>query len=195
MPTIITDINQLDLSKSYTYADYLTWQFDEMVEIIKGKIFKMSPAPNTKHQDISVNLTRELSVFLKKKPCKLFAAPFDVRFVKNIEDKTITTVTQPDLCVICDPAKIDERGCVGAPDFIIEILSPATKSKDIHEKFDLYQEFGVSEYWIVDPLSQIVDVFLLKDGHYQLKGKYTNDDKIEVNTLAGLVIELNDIFG
>ncbi len=195
MSTIITDINQLDLSKSYTYADYLTWQFDEMVEIIKGKIFKMSPAPSTKHQDISVNLTRELSVFLKKKPCKLFAAPFDVRFLKNIEDKTITTVTQPDLCVICDPAKIDERGCVGAPDFIIEILSPATKSKDIHEKFDLYQEFGVSEYWIVDPLSQIVDVFLLKDGNYQLKGKYTNDDKIEVHTLPGLEIELNDIFG
>ena len=194
MSTIITDINQLDLSKSYTYADYLTWQFDEMVEIIKGKIFKMSPAPSTKHQDISVNLTRELSVFLKKKPCKLFAAPFDVRFLKNIEDKTITTVTQPDLCVICDPAKIDERGCVGAPDFIIEILSPATKSKDIHEKFDLYQEFGVSEYWIVDPLSQIVDVFLLKDGNYQLKGKYTNDDKIEVHTLPGLEIELNDIF-
>ena len=191
---MITDINQLDLNKSYSYADYVTWQFEEMVEIIKGKIFKMSPAPSTKHQDVSISLTRELSIFLKKKPCKLFAAPFDVRFIKNSEDKTITTVTQPDLCVICDLAKIDERGCIGAPDFIIEILSPATRSKDIHEKFDLYEEFGVLEYWIVDPAGQILDKFVLENDKYQLKGKYTLGDKVTVHTLPGLEIDLDEIF-
>ena len=100
MPTIITDINQLDLNKSYTYADYITWQFDGMVEIINGKIFKMSPLPSSKHQDVSPKISTEIGVFLKRKPCKLFAAPFDVRFIKNNNDGIITTVTQPDLCVI-----------------------------------------------------------------------------------------------
>lgn len=194
MPTIITDINQLDLNKSYTYADYITWQFDEMVEIINGKIFKMSPLPSSKHQDVSQKISTEIGVFLKRKPCKLFAAPFDVRFIKNNNDSIITTVTQPDLCVICDLGKIDDKGCEGAPDFIVEILSPHTKGKDLHEKFDLYEEFGVGEYWIVDLLSQIVDVFLLQNKKYQLKRKYTNDDKVEVNTLPGLTIDLNDIF-
>lgn len=194
MPTIITDINQLDLNKSYTYADYITWQFDEMVEIINGKIFKMSPLPSSKHQDVSQKISTEIGVFLKRKQCKLFAAPFDVRFLKNNNDSIITTVTQPDLCVICDLGKIDNKGCVGAPDFIVEILSPHTKGKDLHEKIDLYEEFGVGEYWIVDPISQIVDVFLLQNKKYQLKRKYTNDDKVEVNTLPGLTIDLNDVF-
>jgi len=194
MDFMVTDINQLDLNKNYTYSDYLTWQFDEMVEIIKGKVFRMSPAPNNKHQDISQNLVREISTFLKKKSCQVRHAPFDVRFVKVNNEKNITTVTQPDLCVICDPMKLDEKGCLGAPDFIIEILSPHTRSKDVHEKFDLYEEFGVNEYWIVDPLNQIVDVFLITKGKYQLKRKYTSEDTIEVDTLPGLSIDLKEIF-
>ncbi len=191
---MITDINQLDLTKSYTYADYLTWQFSEMVELIKGKIVRMSPAPASKHQRISGNLQHFLSNFLWKKECQLFDAPFDVRFVKAKDEKTITTVIQPDLCVICDPAKIDERGCLGAPDFIIEILSPSTRDKDVHEKFDLYEEYGVREYWIVDPLNAIIDVFVLENKKYRLVRKFTSSDKVQVNTLPGLEIDLKEVF-
>ncbi len=191
---MITNIDQLDLTKSYTYADYVTWQFDEMVEIIKGKIFKMSPAPRSSHQSISGNFYLPIGNFLYKKPCKVFAAPFDVRFVRTKSDNVISTVTQPDLCIICDPSKIDEAGCLGAPDFIIEILSPSTRSKDIHEKFNLYEEFGVSEYWIVDPAGQIVDKFVLENEKYQLKGKFTVGDTVSVHTLPGLEIDLTEIF-
>lgn len=191
---MITDINQLDLNKSYTYADYITWQFTEMVELIKGKIFKMSPAPKSAHQRVSSRLHGEFYNFLRKKKCELFSAPFDVRFVKNIDDKEITTVTQPDLCVICDTSKIDEAGCLGAPDFIIEILSQSTKKKDLHNKFEVYEEFGVNEYWIVEPTSQIVDKFVLENGKYAFKGKFTNGDKVAVHTLPGLEIDLDDIF-
>lgn len=191
---MITDINQLDLNKSYSYSDYITWQLGEMVELIKGKIFKMSPAPKSLHQKISGNLHGEIYAFLRKKPCSVFSAPFDVRFIKTVDEKEITTVTQPDLCVICNPSKIDEAGCLGAPDFIIEILSPSTRSKDIHNKFEIYEEYEVGEYWIVEPEGQIIDKFVLKEGKYHLVGKYTTPDKLEVHTLPGLVIDLNDIF-
>jgi len=191
---MITDIKQLDPTKTYTYTDYLTWRFDGLVELIKGKLYNMSPAPSSKHQGISRNLQFLLTTHLWKKPCKLYSAPFDVRFIKNKGEKIITTVTQPDLCIICDPSKIDEAGCLGAPDFIIEILSPNTKDKDLHEKFDLYEEYGVLEYWIVDPTSQIVDVFVLENERYRLVRKYTQNDKVAVNILPGLIIDMQDVF-
>ena len=190
---MITDINQLDLTKSYTYADYLTWQFDEKVEIIKGKIYKMSPAPANKHQSISSHLHTELGIFLKKQKCQL-RAPFDVRLNHTKNNQQITTVVQPDICVICDPEKLDERGCLGAPDFIIEILSPSTSYKDTHEKFNIYQESGVREYWIVDASNNLVDVFVLQNEKYSLVGKFGKGDLVKVNTLPGLEIDLLDIF-
>jgi len=121
----VTQIDQLDLQSSiYTYADYLTWKLDEMVEIIKGKIFPISPAPNTYHQTLSVNLTGLLKMMLKGKSCRLFHAPTDVRLITNgPNDNQITTVVQPDLFIVCDPLKLDDQGCLGSPDFIIEILS------------------------------------------------------------------------
>lgn len=191
---MITDINQLDLRKSYTYADYLTWRFDEMVELIKGKVYRMSPSPTSKHQRVSGNLQYLISSFLWKKKCQLFSAPYDIRFVKTEGEQTITSVTQPDLCVICDPYKIDDAGCLGAPDFIIEILSPSQRDKDLHEKFDIYEEFGVAEYWIVDPINKIVDVFVLENEKYRLVRKFTDNDKVSVNTLPGLSIDLKDVF-
>jgi Uma2 family endonuclease len=191
---MITDIKQLDLNKSYTYADYLTWQFDGLVELIKGKIYTMSPSPASRHQRISGNLQHFISNFLWKKECRLYDAPFDVRFAKTVDEETITTVTQPDLCVICDISKIDERGCLGSPDFIIEILSQSTKHKDIHEKFDIYEEYGVREYWIVDPLNEIVDVFILENEKYRLVGKFTDLDTLSVHTLPGLLIDLKEVF-
>jgi Uma2 family endonuclease len=191
---MITNINQLDLSKSYTYADYLTWQFSEMVELIKGKIFKMSPAPSDLHQNLSMNLSREISTFLKNKKCKVFHAPYDVRLTKSVNDTEVTTVVQPDLCIICDQSKRDARGCNGAPDMIIEILSPATSKKDLTDKFDLYEEAGVKEYWVVYPHEQIIDVFFLRDGKYYLVKKYISDELIPVNIFDGFAIDMKDIF-
>ena len=191
---MITDINQLDLNKSYTYADYLTWQFSEMVELIKGKIFKMSPAPSDLHQSISGNIYGNFFQYLRKQPCKVFSAPYDVRLTRTVKDEDVITVVQPDICIICDQSKRDERGCNGAPDFIVEILSPATSKKDLKDKFYLYEESGVKEYWIVYPFEQIIEVFLLNNDKYQLVRKYFSDEKIQVNIFDGLEIDLKDIF-
>jgi Uma2 family endonuclease len=169
MATIITDINDLDLSKSYTYADYLTWNFQERLEILKGRIFKMSPAPSRKHQEISIELTGIFYNYFKKTPCNVYVAPFDVRlknFKKSTLDKEITTVFQPDICVICDKEKLDDRGCIGAPDLIIEILSPGNSKKEMDIKFDLYEENGVKEYWIVEPFQKSILIYTLQNDKY-----------------------------
>ncbi|MBC7390986.1 MAG: Uma2 family endonuclease [Opitutaceae bacterium] len=191
---MVTDINQLDTSKTYFYFDYLSWQFEGMVELIRGKIVKMSPAPSDRHQVVSGNLHREFSSFLKNNPCRVFHAPYDVRLTRSLNDKEILNVVQPDICIICDPGKRDERGCNGAPDLIIEILSPATSRKDVKDKFELYEEAGVREYWIVDPLENLTDVFVLQNNKYQLVKKYVDDDIVPVNLLPELFINMKDIF-
>ena len=188
----ITHLNQLDLSKSYTYADYLTWQFQERVELIKGKLFKMSPAPKRKHQSCVVNLVNEIHSFLKGHSCKVYIAPFDVRLPK--EDGSTYTVVQPDLCVVCDSSKLDEAGCVGAPDLVIEILSPATTKKDKTDKYDLYQESGVLEYWIVYPGEEFIEVFVLKGKLYQRKGIYLKGEQMTTDILKGFSLNLDDVF-
>ncbi|MEQ1678695.1 MAG: Uma2 family endonuclease, partial [Chitinophagaceae bacterium] len=133
-------VEEPDSSVSYTYADYLQWKFEERLELFRGKIFKLS-APNTKHQVISRNIIAPFVMLLKKKPCQAFAAPFDVRLpVKNRKkDDEVTTVVQPDICVICDESKLDSRGCCGAPDLVVEILSPGNSKKEIKMKFELYE--------------------------------------------------------
>jgi Uma2 family endonuclease len=139
-------IEEPDLAGTYTYSDYLTWQWTEMTELIHGKIFKMSPAPGSKHQKIGGNLFGSLWNYLRNKKCQVFNAPFDVRLpVSSLQnsDTEIITVVQPDLCVVCDPSKIDERGCVGAPDWVIEILSQRSSAMDLREKFKVYEEVGV----------------------------------------------------
>ncbi|MFN0050140.1 MAG: Uma2 family endonuclease [Cytophagales bacterium] len=145
----ITDISQLDLNKSYTVGDYLNWQLDEMVELIKGKIFKMSPAPRSYHQAISGNIYFELRNKINNKKCKVFDAPFDV-YLNGLENES-DTVVQPDICIICDRNKVHDKGCIGPPDMIVEIISPSTLKKDVDFKFHLYEENGVNEYWIVMP--------------------------------------------
>jgi Uma2 family endonuclease len=192
-------IEEPDLNLTYTYADYLTWESPDMVELIKGKVYKMSPAPTSLHQRISRRLLVTIGVFLKKKKCEVFSAPFDVRLAtsgKDQNDRSITTVVQPDICVICDSAKIDSRGCLGAPDWIIEIISPNTSHKDLHEKFDIYQEAGVKEYWIIHPQDQTVMVFILNSQQqYEAKAKpFTRGDIIYPDTLPELGIDLNEIF-
>ncbi|MFK8376799.1 Uma2 family endonuclease [Capnocytophaga canimorsus] len=190
----ITDINQLDLNKTYSYADYLLWRFKERVELFRGKILKMSPAPSTKHQTISGNLHFELRLYLKEQKCKLFSAPFDVRIPKqSLEDKDIFSVVQPDLCIICDLSKLDERGCIGAPDLVVEILSPSNSKKEMKEKFQLYEESGVKEYWIIDPNQESVLVNVLENGKYHTQNPIVDDD---VNSIIfpNLKIHTDEIF-
>ncbi len=197
---MITSIDQLDLNKKYTYADYLTWQFEEHVELIRGKIFKMSPAPSTGHQRISRNLLLELGNFFRENTCQVFAAPFDVRLPLPLTQRSkvkLDTVVQPDLCVICDPDKLDEQGCQGVPDWIIEILSPSTSSKDLNEKFDLYQNAGVREYWIVHPHEgTLIVYFLNEEGSYQLlrQRPYTSPEKVASYVFPQLKVELEVVF-
>ena len=162
---IITNFSDLDLTKEYTYSDYLHWQFSERVELIKGFIKKMSPAPSRLHQTISQNLNFKIYSFFENHACSVYTAPFDVRLpIPN--GKKDTTVVQPDICVICDETKLDEQGCNGAPDLIIEILSPNNSKHDIDTKFNLYQEAGVPEYWIVEPTEKMVLVYTLQNGIY-----------------------------
>ncbi|NVO32791.1 Uma2 family endonuclease [Hymenobacter lapidiphilus] len=194
----ITQFSQLDLTQRYTYADYLTWQFTERVELIKGKVRPMSPAPKRRHQDISRNVSIPIAGFLRGKECRTCAAPFDVRLSRATPngDASIETVVQPDICVACDPAKLDERGCLGAPDWIIEIVSPGNVARDTRDKLELYEEAGVREYWIVLPEQQNVLVYLLDDatGRYELRGEFHTPGPIPVATLPELVMEWAEVF-
>jgi len=197
MSTIITNIKQLNLKGSYTYADYLLWHFKERVELIKGKIFKMSPAPNSFHQDISGNLFFELRSYINKGTCKLYAAPFDVRLINYKEstaDNQIITVVQPDLCVICDRTKIDEKGCIGAPDLIIEILSPGNSKKEMNIKYDLYEENKVREYWMVNPSEKTIAIYVLQNDKYIGIKPLIFDSKLQSPTFPDLKFAVKKIF-
>lgn len=191
----IDDINKLDFSKTYSYADYSNWRFKERVELIKGKIFAMSPTPGRLHQKVSLELTLSIGNQLKNSKCELYEAPFDVRFVREENsDEKITNVVQPDLCVVCDQNKLDDAGCLGAPDLIIEIISPSSSKKDAQNKYELYQEFGVKEYWLVHTTDQLVDVFDLKEEKYRLRKIFANQDKIESSSVNGLIVDLKEVF-
>ncbi|MEQ1636412.1 MAG: Uma2 family endonuclease [Methylococcaceae bacterium] len=195
----ITQLSQLDLNQTYSYADYLTWSFDEAVELIKGKIMLMSPAPNVNHQRISVNLTSPIHQFFRHKKCEVFVAPFDVRLYDRkksiLASQDIHTVVQPDLCVICNPDILDQQGCNGAPDWIIEILSKGNSKREMQVKYQLYAESGVQEYWLVYPNDQAIHQFILDtEGHYQLKAMYTDDDVATPQLFPDLTIDLTDVF-
>jgi Uma2 family endonuclease len=188
----------LDLSKRYTYADYLTWVDDVRRELIDGFIYLMS-APSTLHARFSHLASWFLEAFVRQKKgkCQVFQAPFDVRFPKegHTEDKKVFTVVQPDICVICDLSKIDNRGCIGAPDLIVEVLSPSTAKKDWTKKFNLYEKEGVREYWIADPKDKVINVFLLQtDGKYDDGTVYFCHEKAPVHIFDGLEIDLKELF-
>jgi Uma2 family endonuclease len=193
---MITDISQLDPDGKYTYADYLTWQFKDRVELIMGKIFRMTPAPSASHQGVSMLLSAAIFNCLKGKPCKVFHAPFDVRLQKPapINDKDIETVVQPDICIICDAAKIDERGCSGAPDLVVEIVSKSSIGRDLHEKYALYEESGVKEYWVVYPQEKSLTIFFLENGKYIPSKPLTTGDSAGSRIFPGLNFNLTEIF-
>lgn len=188
----ITNINQLDLNKVYTYTDYLLWKFSEKVELLKGRILKMSPAPSRKHQEILRIINRRFDAYFYQQQCNMYFAPFDVRLPKKGETE-IYTVVQPDLCVVCDESKLDERGCLGAPDLVVEILSPGNSKKEMKDKFEIYQEAGVREYWLVYPLDEMVLINVLEDGGYHTQNPIV-DDWVTSRIFPELKIHTDEIF-
>ncbi|MDR2562447.1 MAG: Uma2 family endonuclease [Prevotellaceae bacterium] len=187
----------LDLKKRYTYADYLTWLDDKRRELLDGFIRMMS-APNRRHQKISLILASKLYFLItqNKGKCEIFAAPFDVRLPRNGEkdDKLIYTVVQPDVCIVCDLSKLDERGCLGAPDFVAEILSPSSTKYDLIAKFKLYEKAGVREYWVVFPSDKFVLQFILQaDGKFD-EGTNYEKGEVPIHIFDGLTIDLKDVF-
>jgi len=141
--------------RHYTYGDYRQLPNDERWELIDGAAYSMS-SPTTAHQGILIELATQFHNYLKGKPCRAFVAPFDVFFpgLNEQDEDDVDTIVQPDLLVICDKTRIREKGIWGAPDLVVEILSPTTSRKDLHEKYDLYQRSGVREYWVIDPPGQ-----------------------------------------
>lgn len=194
---MITSIDQLDFSKTYSYADYLTWKFKERVELIAGRIFRMSPGPNRRHQKVVGEIFNQLYNHLKGDRCEVYVAPFDVRFVRSTStpNEEIVNTVQPDIFVVCDPSKLDEKGCLGAPDLIVEILSPSSVKRDLKQKYDLYQTFGVREYWVIDPYNQIVHINTIgEDGRYHGIRPYSKDYTIHSSTLPGFELDLRTLF-
>ena len=191
-------VNEPDLEYgNYSYADYLTWQMEEVVELIKGKIFRKAAAASKRiHQKVSGELFLRIGNFLKGQRCQVYSAPFDVRFPKASKvDHQIHDVVQPDICVICDPEKLDDRGCIGAPDLIVEILSPGNSKTELKHKFELYESNGVQEYWILHAETQNLLIYSLSNGKYVPSLLLTSGDVVESNVIKGFKLDLEEFFG
>lgn len=183
------------MAGSYTAADYLSWKFDGLVELIRGKIFKMSPAPGSNHQRVSSNLLRAFFRFFDHQPCEVFHAPYDVYLIHPGEDfRKTSNIVQPDVCVICDKSKIRREGCTGSPDLIVEILSPSNTRKDVEYKFALYEEYGVREYWIIHPAEGTVIVNVLQNGQYTTLRPLARGQVLQSALFPALRINLEDLF-
>lgn len=183
----------------FTYRHYRTWPDSERWELIEGQAWSMSPAPMRRHQEVSARLFNEVFNFLKGKPCKVFAAPFDVLLPMGEEaDDEVESVVQPDIVVFCDRSKLTERGARGAPDLAVEILSPWTSKKDIKDKYELYESRGVREYWVLDPAAWSVWVYRpKKDGEFdegELRNRLGDVSSIASRVLEGFVVDPEELF-
>lgn len=175
-------------SGRFTYSEYLTWPVDERWELIGGQAWAMSPSPGEFHQRIQINFASSFHRFLRDKSCRVYAAPFDV--VLSEQD-----VVQPDILVVCDKSKITATHVAGAPDLVVEILSPATSAKDRREKFDLYERYGVREYLIVHPEEQYIEQFILNpDGHFGRPVIVPATESYKSFALDGLEVGLREVF-
>jgi Uma2 family endonuclease len=176
----------------YTYADYLEWDETERCEIIDGEIFMMA-TPERAHQEISRNLFLQIAEFLKGKPCQPYYAPFAVRLNPK-EDSNDDVVLEPDILVVCDPSKLDKKGCNGPPDLVIEVISPSTARNDKVVKLNKYQNAGVREYWIVEPDTQTVLICVLDAVGRYIFSSYDETGRAPVSVLPGCEIDLGAVF-
>jgi len=173
----------------HKYADYLGWPEAVRYELIDGVAYLMAPAPTVHHQDIAGEIFRQIANALEGKPCRVFIAPVDVRLPKADEaDEAIETVVQPDVLVVCDERKIGERGVRGAPDFVVEVLSPATAGHDQVNKRRIYERHGVREYWLVHPTDRILTVYRLMGPEYGRPDVQELVGETPIRALPGLTI-------
>ncbi len=183
--------------EKYSYTDYCNWEAGRW-ELIEGVEYDMTPAPSRHHQEISMILSSAFFEVLKGTECKVYSAPFDVRLAATAEvkDEDVFTVVQPDISVICDHNKLDDRGCNGAPDLIIEILSPSTASKDMKVKRNIYEKFGVKEYWLVHPDEKLIMIYQIgADNQYAKAEIFSEEDIVTSTVVPTLKISLIDLFG
>ena len=181
----------------FNYGDYSLWPESERWELIDGVAFDMSPAPSRQHQFILVELVSQVHNLLSEDSCEVYCAPFDIRFPDFFEqkDSEISTVVQPDLVVICDKKKLDDKGCMGAPDLVVEILSPSTMSKDLHQKFSLYEKHAVKEYWVISPNDRILFKYRLSaDGKYLEPEIYKEKEMLVSDIFKNCKINLAKLF-
>jgi Uma2 family endonuclease len=179
----------------YSYADYLQWDDEQRWELIDGIPYNMSPAPTFTHQRVSVSISSFFYHYLTGKSCEVLTAPFDVRLSEQEQNQETWNVVQPDISIICDPHKMDERGCKGAPDLVVEILSLGTAVKrDRGDKFRLYEKYGVREYWIVDPIYETIEVYLWQENRFAEQQVYAKGDVIQVSIFADCQMNLHDVF-
>jgi Uma2 family endonuclease len=187
----MTAVKKTEEKPRYTWADYLAWDETVRVELVDGEAVAMAP-PSGIHQEVLGELFYRIRGFLEGKPCKVYPAPYAVRLNPR-EDGGDNTVFEPDIVVVCDPAKRDKQGCKGAPDLVIEVLSPSTVRHDRIVKFRKYQQSGVREYWIVDPETQSIQACVLENGRY-VTSMYDETDTVPVTVLPGCRITLKDLF-
>jgi Uma2 family endonuclease len=194
----ITSLSQLDINGTYSYADYLKWKFEERIELIKGHIVPIATS-NRKHQRISWQLNGIVGNEFINKQCRAYAAPFDIRLLDKGKskkaNKDVYTVIQPDICIICDESKLDDSGCQGAPDLVIEILSPGNSKKEMRTKKQLYEENGIREYWIIDPERETVHQFVLAENDlYAPPIIYVSEEIVYCSIFEELQVPMDKIF-
>ena len=185
----------LPQEKRYTYADLLVWDDGKRYELYDGELVALA-SPSDAHQEILTELLLQFGIFLRGKPCTVYPSPFDVRLFDTAEDRPEDSecVLQPDLMVVCDRSKVDRHGVHGAPDLVIEVLSPSSRGNDRIRKFHLYERAGVREYWLVDPEKRLVQVYTLAEGRYAAADVYTSGSMVPVAVLDGCSVDLNDVF-
>jgi Uma2 family endonuclease len=182
-------------NKNITYAEYINLEEDTRFEVIENQVYYMTPSPKPKHQDVVTQLCVDFGSYLREKKCRVFVSPIDVCLSEEFKDlNKVKEWVSPDLIVVCDPNKIGDKRIIGSPDLVVEVLSPSTAKKDRLVKFNRYQKAGIKEYWIVDPVNEFIDVYLLKEGTYHQIGTFFNGDILPVSIFEDLKIDLTNIF-
>lgn len=183
-------------TKVYTYKDYLTYDENERIEIIGGKIYNMSPAPSRIHQKIIMKVSNQLENYIKTNngSCEVYPAPFDVILINDNEDvNSSKNIVQPDISVICDKSKLTDKGCTGSPDMIIEVVSPYNPSNDFVKKLNLYEKYKAKEYWIINPMKKNILVYTLTDNGYDMPNMYSFNDIVPVSIFREFNIDFSSL--